>query len=108
MLERALSFIPGKKSGRALAIAVAAGLLLGLLLVPRAEAPSDPKAPLPDLLLLGQKLPEGDAAPKVALERVRKYAASKLNLELGDGKRVEAQVGDLGGEIDKVRLATLV
>ncbi|HEY2410391.1 MAG TPA: VanW family protein [Polyangiaceae bacterium] len=108
MLTRLLGMIPGGKSGRALAIAVAAGLVLGLLLVPRADAPSDPKEPLPDLMLLGQKLPEGDAAAKVALERVRKYAASKLSLELGGGKRVETQVGDLGGEIDKVRLAALV
>ena len=44
----------------------------------------------------------------MALERVRRYAAGKLVLELPDGKRREIFVGELGGEIDKVRLAALV
>ena len=102
------AWIPGGKSGRVIAIAVAAGLGAGFLLVPHAESPDDPKQPLPGLVLLRQQLPQTDSAQKMALERVRRYAASKLVLELPDGKRREIFVGELGGEIDKVRLAALV
>jgi vancomycin resistance protein YoaR len=101
-------WIPGGKSGRVIAIAVAAGLSLGFLLVPRSDSPDDPKEPLPEVTLLRQKLPADTNAQKVALERVRRYAASKFSLELPDGKRREIFVGELGGEIDKVRLAALV
>jgi vancomycin resistance protein YoaR len=102
------AWIPGGKSGRVIAIAVAAGLSLGFLLVPRTESPDDPKEPLPEVTLLRQKLPSDTSAQKVALERVRKYASSKISLELPDGKRREIFIGELGGEIDKVRLAALV
>jgi vancomycin resistance protein YoaR len=102
------AWIPGGKSGRVVAIAIAAGLGAGFLLVPRAESPDDPKQPLPGLVLFRQQLPQTDSAQKAALERVRRYAAGKLLLELPDGKRREIFVGELGGEIDKVRLATLV
>ena len=102
------AWIPGGKSGRVIAIAVAAGLGTGFLLVPHAASPDDPKQPLPPLSLLKQQLPQTDGAQKTALERVRRYAASKLVLELPDGKRREIFVGELGGEIDKVRLAALV
>jgi len=101
-------WIPGGKSGRVVAIAVLSGVALGLLLVPRAPSPDDPKEPLPEFTLLKQKLVLGDAAQKTALERVRRYAAGKFTLELPDGKRREIFVGELGGEIDKVRLAALV
>src|SRR5450432_3112590 len=102
------SRIPGGKSGRAISIAVLAGLATGLLLVPRTDSPDDPKEPLPEVVLLRQKLLLGDAAQMLALERVRRYAASKLFLDLPDGTRRELFVGELGGEIDKVRLAALV
>ncbi|HEX7451665.1 MAG TPA: VanW family protein [Polyangiaceae bacterium] len=102
------AWIPGGKSGRVIAIFVLAGLGVGFLLVPRAESPDDPKQPLPGLVLLRQQLPQTDSAQKAALERVRRYAAGKLLLELPDGKRREIFVGELGGEIDKVRLAALV
>jgi len=102
------AWIPGGKSGRVIAIAVAAGLAIGLLLVPQGASPNDPKEPLPPLSLLKQQLPQTDSAPQMALERVRRYAGSKLLLELPDGKRREIFVAELGGEIDKVRLAALV
>jgi len=102
------AWIPGGKSGRVIAIAVAAGLATGLLLVPQGVSPNDPKEPLPPLSLLKQQLPQTETAQKLALERVRRYAASRLLLELPDGKRREIFVGELGGEIDKVRLAALV
>ena len=102
------AWIPGGKSGRVIAIAVSAGLATGFLLVPGATSPDDPKQPLPPLTLLKQQLPQTDSAQKMALERVRRYAASKLLLELPDGKHREIFIGELGGEIDKVRLAALV
>lgn len=102
------AWIPGGKSGRVIAIAVAAGLVTGFLLVPQSQSPDDPKDALPPLTLLKQQLPQTDTAQKAALERVRRYAGSKLVLELPDGKRREIFVGELGGEIDKVRLANLV
>ena len=102
------AWIPGGKSGRVIAIAVAAGLATGLLLVPQGASPDDPKQPLPPLTLLKQQLPQTDSAQRMALERVRRYAAGKLLLELPDGKRREIFVGELGGEIDKVRLSALV
>src|SRR5450432_559306 len=105
---RVFSWIPGGKGGRVIAIAVVAGLSTGFLLVPTTSSPDDPKEPLPDVTLLRQKLPSDNNAQKVALERVRRYAASELALELPDGKRREIFVGELGGEIDKVRLAALV
>ena len=102
------AWIPGGKSGRVVAIAIAAGLATGFLLVPQAASPDDPKQPLPPLVLLRQQLPQTDTAQKAALERVRRYAASKLLLALPDGSRREILIGELGGEIDKVRLAALV
>jgi len=75
------AWIPGGKSGRVIAIAVAAGLATGLLLVPQGASPDDPKQPLPPLTLLKQQLPQTDSAQRMALERVRRYAAGKLLLE---------------------------
>src|SRR6187402_1037154 len=49
------AWIPGGKSGRVIAIAVAAGLATGLLLVPLGKSPNDPKEPLPPLALLRQQ-----------------------------------------------------
>ena len=100
--------LPGGKSAHAIGVAVAAGLGAGFLLLPRAEAPGGSAAPLPELLLLGQKLPATDDASKLALERARKYAAGKFALVLPDGARRELYLGELGAEIDKARLATLV
>src|SRR3954453_19195236 len=69
---RMFTWIPGGKGGRVIAIAVAAGLSTGFLLVPRTSSPDDPKLPLPEVVLLRQKLPAGDGAQKQALERVRR------------------------------------
>src|SRR5262245_9566386 len=100
--------LPGTKSSQAVAIAVVAGLILGFLLVPRSKAPGDPDTPLPEVRVLGEVLRLDATAPKAALERVRRYAAGKLRFELPDGKLRELYLGELGAEIDKVRLANLV
>ena len=91
-----------------LAVAVAAGLGIGFLLVPRAPTPGDAKEPPPKVLLLGEPLVLDDEAPKRALDRVRRFAAGKLTLDLGDGQKRELPFGRLGAEIDKVRLSQLV
>ncbi|GMV18528.1 MAG: hypothetical protein AMXMBFR56_67520 [Polyangiaceae bacterium] len=91
-----------------LGVAVAAGLGIGFLLVPRAPTPGDPKEPPPKVLLLGEALTLDDEAPKRALDRVRRFAAGKLSLDLGEGQKRELQIGRLGAEIDKVRVSQLV
>jgi vancomycin resistance protein YoaR len=57
---------------------------------------------------LGQKLNADDTAAKQALERARRYVAGKVALELPDGSKREFYLGELGAEIDKVRLSNLV
>lgn len=91
-----------------LGVAVLAGLGIGFLLVPRAPTPGDPKEPPPEVRLLGEPLVLDDEAPKRALERVRRFAAGKVALDLGEGHKREIQIGRLGAEIDKVRISQLV
>ncbi len=99
---------PARKGAYALGVAVAAGIGSGFLLVPRAEGPAGSDGSLPELQLLGQRLPATDSAGKLALERARKYAAGKFSLVLPGGARRELFLAELGAEIDKVRLAALV
>jgi vancomycin resistance protein YoaR len=100
--------LPLRKSAIAVAVAVAAGLGAGFMLLPRAEGPESGDEPLPELSFLGQKLAADDGANKLALERARRYAAAKFALRLPDGSRRELYLGELGAEIDKARLASLV
>lgn len=100
--------LPARKGAVTVVIAVAAGLLAGLLLLPRARSPGGDQEPLPELVFLGQKLRADDDAGKLALERARRYAAGKFALVLPDGSRRELYLGELGAEIDRVRLSNLV
>lgn len=103
-----LGRFPGGRAGGALAIAVVSGLALGFLLVPKWPAPDErAERPLP-VHLLGRELLLDAKAPAAALERVRGYVARRFVLELGDGKRREVYLGELGAEIDKVHLTELV
>jgi vancomycin resistance protein YoaR len=97
-----------RKSPLSIAVAVVAGLGAGLLLLPRAEGPGGNDEPLPELAFLGQRLNADDTAAKQALERARRYVAGKVALELPDGSKRELYLGEIGAEIDKVRLASLV
>lgn len=90
------------------AIAVATGLGAGTLLVPRTPSPTDPRPLPPEVRLLGQRLVLDDAAPKLALERVRLYAARRLQLSIPAEPAREVSLGRLGAQIDKVHLAQLV
>jgi vancomycin resistance protein YoaR len=102
------SRFPGGRSGGALAIAVTAGLAAGFLLVPRLPAAGTPPPEPLAVELLGRPLALDARAGTLALERVRSYAARRFVLELPDGKRREVYLGQLGAEIDRVRLADLV
>ena len=97
-----------RKSPLSIAVAVAAGLGAGLLLLPRAEGPGGNDEPLPELSFLGQRLNADDTAGKQALERARRYVAGKMSLVLPDGSKRELYLGEIGAEIDKVRLGSLV
>lgn len=100
--------LPQRKSALAIGLAIAAGLAAGIVLLPRAAGPESGDEPLPELSFLGQRLTADDGAGKQALERARRYAAAKFALLLPDGSRRELYLGELGAEIDKVRLASLV
>jgi len=103
-----LSKLWKRKSALSLAVAIAAGLGAGIVLLPRAHGPGEGNEPLPDVSFLGQRLSTDDTASKQALERARRYVAGKLSLELPDGTKRELYLGELGAEIDKVRLSNLV
>ena len=97
-----------RKSSMSIGVAVVAGLAAGIFLLPRAEGPGGSDEPLPELSFLGQRLNADDTASKQALERARRYVAGKVTLELPDGSKRELYLGEIGAEIDKVRLANLV
>jgi vancomycin resistance protein YoaR len=107
-IKEALSRYPGGRAGGALTVAVLSGLCLGFLLVPKWPEPSEASAPPVPTHLLGRELALDARAPAAALERVRAYVARRFVLELGDGKRREVYLGELGAEIDKVHLTELV
>jgi len=106
-----LPFNPWSKAGRgglAVAVATLAGLVIGFLLVPRAESPDDPNAPPPQVSLLGKPLTLDDDAVNHALDRVRQHVAGSFHVELPDGTERRQSFGRVGAQIDKVRLAQLV
>ena len=107
-LAKLFARFPGGRGGGALAIAVGAGLIAGFLLVPRLPAAGTPATEPLAIELLGRPLPLDARAGALAIERVRGYVGRRFVLELPDGKRREVYLGQLGAEIDKVRLATLV
>jgi vancomycin resistance protein YoaR len=90
------------------AVAIAAGAAMGAWLVPRAPTPPKTPAAAPAVTLLGRPLRLDDEAPKLALERVRRFAAGTLTLDLPDGRTKRFRMGRVGVQIDKVRLAHLV
>lgn len=90
-------------------ILVGAGVGIGVLLLPPAPEKPDVKAPVPDVVLVGEPLDaRSDGALDRAMDRVRKYAAGSLVLKLPGGKTREIPRAALGAEIDRVYLAQLV
>jgi len=104
-------FDPTSSVGRgalSLTVATLAGLVIGFLLVPRADRPDDPDAPPPPVELLGKPLPLDDGTAARALEAVRRHVAGSFHIELPDGGQRRQSFGRLGAQIDKVRLAQLI
>ncbi len=98
----------GSSAAAMLGVAVGCGLGIGFLLVPRAAGPGDPTEPAPVVQLLGAPLPLDEQTIEEASARVRRYLASKVSLELGEGKRAELPLGKLGAQLDRARLAQLI
>lgn len=87
-------------------VVILAGLAITWLLLPK-EAPKEPP-PLPPLRVGGEVVPaEGDPVG-LALDLVRRYAASEVSLVFPDGSERKVRRSALGVEIDRVRLAELV
>lgn len=107
-ISELIARLPGGRAGAALAVAVIAGLGVGFTLVPRVPAPDEQKLEPLRVELLGQPLALNESATRGALERVRRYLARRFVLELGDGKRREVYLGQLGAELDKLHLTDLV
>ncbi len=107
-IAQLLARFPGGRTGAALAVAVAAGLAVGFILVPRLPEPGRDLPPPIQAELLGRPLSLDEKAGAAALERVRAYVARRFVLDFGEGKRREVYLGQLGAEIDRVHMAELV
>jgi vancomycin resistance protein YoaR len=84
-------------------VTVAAGALLGARFMP--EPDDDEPPPPPRLEVAGEALAAGDDAVAEALDLVRRYSRSELELELPDGSVRPLRPATLGAEIDRVHLA---
>lgn len=92
----------------AIAIAVLAGALIGVLLVPRAPTPDEQNERPPEVALLGASLPLDPNAKDRALERVRQFVRTPFTLKLPDQHLKTYALSHLGAKIDLVRLSELV
>ena len=92
----------------AIAIAVLAGALIGVLLVPRAPTPDEQTERPPEVTLLGAALPLDPKAKDRALERVRQFVRTPFTLKLPDQLLKTYALSHLGAKIDLVRLSELV
>lgn len=99
---------PSRRTLGALLVAVSAGLVVGLLLVPTTPGPGDDQKPMPEARFLGQKLLLDDQARRVSLSRARRYLSEKFSLLLPDGKKEIVYKGALGVELDRVHLDKLL
>src|SRR5688500_2643472 len=93
----------GSPTGRgalALLIATAAGLVIGYLSVPRSAPYDDPRAPPPEVRLLGQRLTLDDRAAERALEAVRQHVVGWFHLEVPGSDSRRYSFGRLGVAID--------
>ena len=91
-----------------IAVAIAAGLGIGFVLVPKTPTPDDPSAAPPEVALLGRPLTLDDQAAGRALDAVRRHVTGALTLVFSEDEQRKVTFGELGVEIDKVRLSRLV
>jgi vancomycin resistance protein YoaR len=92
----------------AIAIAGLAGGLIAYVLVPVLPSTRDKNAKTVEVRMLGQPLPLDDRGMRLAMDRVRRYAATNILLQLPDGKSKDLSLGRLGAQIDKLHLTALV
>jgi len=92
----------------AIGIAGLAGGLIAFVLVPVLPSQQDRSDATTEVRLLGQPLPLDDRGMQLALERVRRYAATNIQIQLPGGKSKELPLGRLGAQIDKLYLTELV
>lgn len=97
-----------RRSGGIVGIAVAAGLVIGFLVVPRRAPADDPGDRPPVVRLLGQALELDANAPDRALAAVRRHVSGWFHVVIPGGEKRRYSFGRLGVQIDKVRLARLV
>ena len=97
-----------KRGAAAILVAVLSGSAIGVLLVPRAPAPSDAPSVVPAIEFLGRPLALDEKAGENALNRARSFVQRPFTLKFPDGRIKNFSLGRLGAQIDKVRVAELV
>lgn len=94
--------------GGMVAICAGAGLAIVYLVLPPAPEDAAKPRPMPQLRVAGQLVPpQGDLAAGT-LDRVRRYAAGEIAIQLPDGSARKLRLRALGAELDRVRLAAFV
>ncbi len=85
-----------------------AGSAVGLLVVPRAPAPSDEPQILPEVMFLGEKLDLEQDAFKAAKNRTESLSSRSFSLILPGAGPVTVSLNKWGMAVDEKRLANLV
>jgi vancomycin resistance protein YoaR len=104
---RDLQLRDGARFAAMVLVCIGAGLTITYLLLP--PPPVNVAAlPEPPLRVAGSVLPDQGDAVGNALDLVRRYAKSQLELELPGGRKTVLEPAELGVEIDRARLAQFV
>lgn len=91
-----------------IAVLVASGLGITWLVLPPPPDDADKPRPPPALRVAGTLVPATGDRVGSALDLVRRYATGEITIKLPDGSSRKLRRGNLGAEIDRVRLATFI
>ena len=91
-----------------LAIFIASGLAITILLLPPSPEDEDKPRPPPPLRVAGMLVPPQGDRVAGALDKVRRYASGEITLKLPNNQSRKVRRGSFGAEIDRVRLASYV
>ncbi|MFO0762207.1 MAG: VanW family protein [Byssovorax sp.] len=91
-----------------IAVLIGAGLGIAFLLLPPAPDKDIKPRPPPPLRVGGVLVPESGDRVAGALDLVRRYANGELTIKLPGGTSHKLRRGNLGVEIDRVRLASFI